>query len=178
MKKIIAGLALVLVSGLSASAQEYSNTFIKKGKTAPELELSTPTGETQKLSDIYKGRYVLLDFWASWCGPCRRANPELVALYNKYKDESFEGAKKGFTIVSVSLDKDKDNWVKAIADDNLSWPYHMSDLGAWASKVTKIYGIQYIPQAFLIGPDGKVINSYNFASLAAADLDKKLKKKS
>jgi thiol-disulfide isomerase/thioredoxin len=177
MKKIIAGLALLLSVSLSASAQEYSNTKIKVGEKAPELAYPNPAGEMLKLSEIAKGRYVLLEFWASWCGPCRRSSPDLVALYNKYKDESFEGAKKGFTVVSISLDQNKEAWAAAIAADHLDWPYHLSDLGAWKSKPAEIYGVQYIPQAFLIGPDGKVVNKYNFATLAAEDLDKKVIKK-
>jgi thiol-disulfide isomerase/thioredoxin len=178
MKKIIAGCALMLAAAFTSDAQDYSNTKIKIGQTAPELEFPNPAGEMQKLTEISKGRVVLLDFWASWCGPCRRASPELVALYNKYKDARFEGAKKGFTIVSVSLDKNKESWVEAIAEDSLVWPYHISDLGAWQSQSAAIYGITYIPQAFLIGPNGKVIAKYNFASQAAIQLDSMVKKKS
>jgi len=177
MKKIIAGCAFMLAATFTATAQDYSNTTIQIGQTAPELEFPNPAGEMLKLSEIYKGRVVLLDFWASWCGPCRRASPELVALHNKYKDARFDGGKKGFTIVSVSLDKNKENWVEAIAADSLSWPYHMSDLGAWQSQSAKIYGVAYIPQAFLIGPNGKVIAKYNFASQAVAQLDSMVKKK-
>jgi thiol-disulfide isomerase/thioredoxin len=177
MKKIIAGVALIIAGAFTATAQDYSNQKIKVGEKAPELEFPNPAGETLKLSEIYKGRYVLLDFWASWCGPCRRASPEVVALYKKYKDAPLDKAKKGFTIVSVSLDKNKEAWVGAIAADSLMWPYHMSDLGAWQSKSAEIYGVQYIPQAFLIGPDGVVIEKYNFASLAGAELEKRVKKK-
>jgi len=178
MKKIIAGIAMVLAASFTATAQDYSNQKIKLNEKAPELQFPNPAGEMLTLSEIYKGHYVLLDFWASWCGPCRRASPELVALYNKYKDLQFDKANCGFTIVSVSMDKNKDAWLGAIVADSLVWPYHMSDLGAWNSQSAKIYGVEYIPQAFLIDPSGKVIGKYNFASLAAADLDKHLKKKS
>ncbi len=168
---------MVAFSGV-AIAQDYSNQHIKLNTKAPELAFPNPAGETLKLTEINKGRYVLLDFWASWCGPCRRASPELVALYKEYKDACFADAPKGFTIVSVSLDKNKEAWVAAIGEDSLSWAYHMSDLGAWGSQSVKTYGIEYIPQAFLLDPNGKVIGKYNFASLAGADLKGRLKKKS
>lgn len=177
MKKLLAGLALMLASSLTLNAQDYNNNKIAVGQSAPELEFPNPAGETLKLSTINKDRIVLLDFWASWCGPCRRASPEVVALYDKYKDEKFSKAKKGFTIVSVSLDKDKEAWKKAIEADHLSWAWHMSDLGAWQSKGAEIYGVQYIPQAFLLGPDGKVIGKYNTATQAEADIEKMMKKK-
>jgi thiol-disulfide isomerase/thioredoxin len=176
MKKIIAGLAMMLAT-LPAFAQDYSNKTIELGKAAPELEFPNPAGENLKLSDITKDRVVLLDFWASWCGPCRRANPEVVALYNKYKDAKFAKAKKGFTVVSVSLDQDKDKWVAAIGADGLIWPYHMSDLGGWNSRSAGIYGVQFIPQSFLVGPDGKVIAKYTQGSQPEQDIDKMLKKK-
>jgi thiol-disulfide isomerase/thioredoxin len=173
MKKILVALAFV-VSALSASAQ-YSNQKINLGQKAPELDFPMPSGEKLKLSEVYKNRVVLVDFWASWCRPCRGANPRLVAMYDEYKEKKFKNAKKGFTILSVSLDQNKDSWVKAIADDKLTWPYHMSDLGAWGSQAAELYGIQYIPQAFLVGPDGKILGKYNFAEEAKADLDKMLK---
>lgn len=145
------------------------------GQKAPELAFSSPDGKTLKLSEINKGRVVLLDFWASWCGPCRRSSPALVALYEKYKDQKFNGAKNGFTIVSVSLDQHKEAWLKAIEDDKYVWPYHMSDLGAWQSKPADIYGVQFIPQAFLLSPDGKIIGKYMFADQADGELKKLVK---
>jgi thiol-disulfide isomerase/thioredoxin len=99
----------------------------------------------------FKGKYVLVDFWASWCGPCRRENPNVVKTFNAYKD-------KPFTILSVSLDQPnaKDKWIKAIHDDNLTWT-HVSDLQFWNNEVAKQYGIQAIPQNLLLDPDGKII---------------------
>lgn len=174
MKKIISICLLSVVTAFSASAQ-YQNTTIKVGQAAPELSYPSPEGKVLSLKEINKGRYVLLDFWASWCGPCRLASPSVVKLYQEYKDKKFKDASKGFTIVSVSLDRNKDSWVKAIQKDNLYWPYHMSDLKAWQSEAASKYGVRFIPQAFLIGPDGKIIGAYNSPEAAGEELAKFLK---
>ena len=174
MKKIISICLLGLLTASVSSAQ-YTNDYIKAGQEAPELSYPSPDGKTLSLKEINKGRYVLLDFWASWCGPCRMANPALVKFYKKYKDKKFKNAPNGFTIVSVSLDKSKTNWVNAIKADHLSWPYHMSDLQAWSSDAAAKYGVRFIPQSFLIGPDGKIIDVYgpdNDPSNAEKVLDK------
>lgn len=176
IRKILAGLALMMAATGSVQAQDYSNTTIQVGQAAPELKFTDPEGKEISLAQVNKGRVVLLDFWASWCGPCRKASPEVVAIYNKYKDAKFDKAKNGFTVVSVSMDKSKDAWVAAIKADGLVWPYHMSDLGGWQSKSAERYGVQYIPQAFLLGPDGKVIAKYNTASTALADIEKLVRK--
>jgi thiol-disulfide isomerase/thioredoxin len=106
---------------------------------------------------------VLLDFWASWCGPCRAENPNVVEAYNKYKD-------KGFTIYSVSLDDNKDKWQQAIQADGLSWPNHVSDLKRWESIAARDYGIEAIPTNFLLDKEGKIIAR----DLRGAELDAKL----
>ncbi len=160
---------------LGPAQAQYANETIKPGQQAPELAFPTPKGDTIKLSDIYKNRYVLIDFWASWCGPCRRANPRLVKMYREYKDKKYEGAKKGFTVLSVSLDQNKEKWEQAIAKDSLEWEYHMSDLGGWNAAPAQIYGVSFVPQAVLIGPDGKVIATYNFAEQAEGELKKRVK---
>lgn len=135
---------------MSGFLQERINsmTGVVIGELAPEIADLTPEGDTLKLSDL-RGKVVLIDFWASWCGPCRKANPHLVEVYAKYKD-------KGFEILGVSLDRSKDAWIKAIATDNLTWK-HLSDLQQWSSKWSRLYKVNSIPSAFLIGPDGKVI---------------------
>ncbi|MBA3830102.1 MAG: TlpA family protein disulfide reductase [Taibaiella sp.] len=170
MKKILASLLLAF-SVFTASAQ-YENTKVKMGEKAPELAYPSPDGKMLKLSEINKGRVVLIDFWASWCGPCRHSNPALVALYNDFKGKKFKNAKNGFTVLSVSLDQTKDAWVKAIKDDNLTWPYHMSDLGGWQSKVAEVYGIQYIPQSVLIDASGKIIGKFNMIEQATPEIQK------
>lgn len=154
---------------------QYENTKIKVGQQAPELEMQDTSGKTVKLSELMKGHIVLVDFWASWCHPCRMANPRVVELYNHYKDKKFKGAKKGFTIVSVSLDQQKGAWLKAIQQDGLVWSDHISDLAGWRSKAASVYGVEFIPQSMLVGPDGKVIGKYTAPEGAEADLQKRLK---
>ena len=173
MRKLLTLLALM---GFMATANaQYSNTYIKVGQKAPDLAYPNPEGKTLKLSEMNKGRYVLLDFWASWCGPCRHANPGLVRMYGEYSKKQFKNAKNGFTVVSVSLDKTKEAWMQAIAQDKLSWPNHMSDLGYWNSKASAAYGVQFIPQAFLIDPSGKIIGKYQTAEEAESDIKKLVK---
>ncbi|MDX5345965.1 MAG: AhpC/TSA family protein [Hymenobacteraceae bacterium] len=118
------------------------------GQTAPDIKLPNPEGKELALSD-YRGKYVLVDFWASWCGPCRKENPNVVRMYNKYKD-------KGFEIFGVSLDQNKDKWVQAIANDKLTWP-HVSDLQGWQSSAAQLYNVTSIPQTVLVDKEGKII---------------------
>ena len=164
----------MLLCGVSAAQAQYENTRIKVGESAPELAYNDPEGKLLKLSEISKNRLVLVDFWASWCGPCRKANPRLVKLYHEYKGQKYKNAKKGFTVLSVSLDKAKDPWIKAIAKDSLTWEHHMSDLGGWESKAAEQYGVQFVPQAFLV-MNGKVLGKYNNAEEAEGDIKKMLK---
>lgn len=176
MKKFIYLAFATLFIAVGANAQ-HQNTKVKVGEPAPELAFENPNGDTIRLSELNNKRIILIDFWASWCGPCRRANPRLVKMYNDYKDKKFVDAKNGFTILSVSLDQNKEKWKAAIEKDGLSWEYHISDLGGWYSKAAEAYGVQYIPQAVLVGPDGKIIAHYNSAEQAAVELKKRVKDK-
>ncbi|MCB9336373.1 MAG: TlpA family protein disulfide reductase [Flavobacteriales bacterium] len=128
---------------------------ISIGDIAPEIALTSPEGNTLKLSSL-RGKYVLIDFWASWCGPCRRENPNVVSAYKKYNKAKFKEG-KGFEVFSVSLDNDPERWKTAIDQDKLSWTYHVSDLKGWYSSAAKTYRINSIPSSFLIDPDGKII---------------------
>lgn len=132
------------------------------GVEAPEIEMKDPEGNIRRLSDL-RGQVVMIDFWASWCGPCRRENPNVVKLYHRYHD-------KGFEIYSVSLDNKRDQWLKAIKDDGLVWPNHVSDLQGWTSSGGATYGIRSVPSTVLIDKEGKVIAR----NLRGQELEKKL----
>jgi len=121
------------------------------GNTAPDIVMRSPSGELLKLSDL-RGKVVLIDFWASWCGPCRRENPTVVRAYEKHKS-------KGFEVFSVSLDSDKTRWMNAIAQDGLVWPNHVSDLAGWRNAAAGAYGVSSIPATFLLDRDGKVVGT-------------------
>ncbi len=156
------------------------------GQIAPDIELPDPNGKIRKLSDL-RGKIVLLDFWASWCGPCRRENPNVVKVYNQYKA-------KGFDVFSVSLDgmasrdRERNNpadvekklaeskklWVDAIQKDKLPWENHVSDLMQWECAPAQVYGVQSIPNTFLIGKDGKIL-AINPRNTLEQELEKALK---
>jgi len=156
MKKIFFVLIL-LSSVLVISAQ------VKKGTPAPEISLPDISGQTVSLSSL-KGTVVLIDFWASWCGPCRKNNPNLLALYEKFKD-------KGFEILGVSVDKSNTDWKSAIAKDGLTWKQLIDNAG-WNSQATIDYGVEAIPASFLVDRKGTVRG----VNLEGRELDGMVKK--
>jgi peroxiredoxin len=150
----------MVVAQYSQMITQY-NAKPHEGGPAPDIKMADTSGKPFALS-MLRGKYVLVDFWASWCGPCRGENPTVVKAYNKFKD-------KNFTVLGVSLDKDKASWVKAITDDSLTW-YHISDLKYWNSAAVSLYGFDGIPYNVLVNPEGKIIGT----SLRGDDLEMKL----
>lgn len=141
--------------------QEAADKMTPIGGVAPDFTQKTPAGKDLSLSDL-RGKIVLLDFWASWCKPCRLENPNVVRMYNKYKN-------KGFDILSVSLDKNQPAWERAIEQDGMTW-HHCSDLAAWSNAAARQYGVSSIPKTFLLDREGKILAK----NLRGAALEQKL----
>lgn len=167
MKKLM--LFSVLIAGLcvlNSFTTENENPRLSKvvtnikvgteiGDEAPEITMQGVDGKDLQLSSL-RGKMVLIDFWASWCGPCRRENPNVVSAYTKYSKAKFKSA-KGFEIFSVSLDQNPQNWKDAISKDQLIWKNHVCDMKGWQNAAAQLYGVNSIPMSFLIDENGIIV---------------------
>lgn len=146
---------LMITAGLSLLSGCENGGGLINGTELPNMELPDAQGKIINLSDL-RGNLVLVDVWASWCKPCRKQNPNLVKVYNKFKNASFKNA-KGFTVYAISLDSKKEAWLNAIQKDGLPWPYQVSELTGWQSKAVEAYKLSAIPSSFLIDENGMII---------------------
>ncbi|MEZ4987730.1 MAG: TlpA disulfide reductase family protein [Saprospiraceae bacterium] len=163
-------LAAVLLGRYLYFMPKYTN-----GKPAPEFEATLLDGSAFRLSDL-KGQYILLDFWGSWCGPCRKQNPAIVDLYRNFHQEAFQDG-EGFVVVNVGVETDSTRWQNAIVQDNLHWPYHVMDLSGslrfFNGAISSLYGVRSVPTSYLINPKGEIIG----VNMEPGQMDRLLRQK-
>ncbi|MFZ4545711.1 MAG: peroxiredoxin family protein [Saprospiraceae bacterium] len=165
LKPINASIAIALLISIGLIAKYiYQSPKYIAGDIANEFSTKLIDGSDFKLSDL-KGKYVILDFWGSWCGPCRSSNEDLVRIYKKFKNAKFREA-DGLEIVSVGIEKDRKSWENAIAQDQLSWKYHTSTVENFDSPIAKQYGVHEIPTSYLLNQDGIIMGvNYDYENL-------------
>lgn len=164
-------IALIFFLAADLMAQRKANMEgIEIGSMAPEIELPTAEGDIFKLSEL-KGKVVLINFWASWCKPCRKKAPELVEIYKEYKNDTFENGESGFEILSVSLDRNAKTWKSSIQKDSIGEFVNVGDMRGWKCSAAKTYNIKSIPSSVLLDGNGKIIA----LNLSPQQLEKKLK---
>ena len=181
MKKLLFLLTILFISAACmnngnnnpVATSGNSQEGLEPGMKAPELEYASPNGEKIALSSL-RGKMVLIDFWASWCPPCRRENPIVATAYRKFKNAEFKGG-SGFTVYSVSFDRTKENWLEAIAKDGLSWPTHVSELKGWDAEAGYTYNINEIPSNFLIDGNGIILAQNLYGDSLQTTLSRLLK---
>ncbi|MCP3891467.1 MAG: TlpA family protein disulfide reductase [Desulfobulbaceae bacterium] len=171
----ILNILLVGVIALFIGRYFYFKPAFVNGEQAPTFSATLANGEKMQLSDL-EGNYVLLDFWGSWCRPCRSENPQLVQLYDKYSAKKFKDAQR-FEIVSIGIEKNKDRWLRAIRNDGLKWKYHILDeatnMRFFDAEIAGLYEVKQVPTTFLINPKGVIIG----VNLTLNEIDKLLEKR-
>ncbi|MBU8893521.1 MAG: TlpA family protein disulfide reductase [Bacteroidales bacterium] len=167
---------LIILLTVSLFSFKLYSQNLKVGDKAPDIIQNLVTGEEFRLSEL-KGKMVLIDFWASWCKPCRKENPNIVEVYKKYKDASFKNG-KGFTVLSVSLDFKQEAWEKAIKTDLMEWSYHVGDLKGWRNAAAQEYKVKSIPISYLIDGNGIIVGINLRGESLESALKKNRKKKS
>lgn len=154
MNKILNILLILIIVGY-AGYYFYKKPKYTNGEKAPQFSAKLMDGSSFELKDL-EGSYVLIDFWGSWCGPCRRDNPNLVNLYSEFKDASFKDA-QGFEMVSIAVETNERRWKEAIVKDQLNWKYHIAQLERFKSPIASLYGVKEIPTKYLLNPKGEII---------------------